>query len=120
MPRYRNMVSQVGRSAVNLRPRYSVLRVSQRGSSYVGLIQRERTLNGVKYLAYAIVFSVQPILPNGSLLRHLPASPNPNSKKWDCYCRDPEAWFGDLVEAETKFRSQARRLQTRKKEPKAP
>lgn len=115
MTRYRNMVSQVGRSAVNLRPRYSVLKSVRRGELRVGLIERERTLGGKVYVAYAIVFSNGPILPNGSILRHLPAWPNPLSKKIDCYCRDPEAWFGNLQVVTAEFEKQVRRSPNRRK-----
>ena len=96
MSYYRRMVSQVGKPARKISVRYGVLESVKQDGTYFGLIERIRNIDGHEHRAYAIIRSDNPLLPNGTLIRHCKAVPNPNCKKKSVCARDAEAWFGDL------------------------
>lgn len=103
--------AQVGRPANRVTARWNVLDIRRCKLSYVGLIERSRTSIDLTDTSYAVVFSRNPILPNGTLLRTLYAIPyrsGPKCKR-PCKAANPKAWHSNLGDAEGKFRALVRR-----------
>jgi hypothetical protein len=106
-----NYPSQVGRSANNLRPKWSVLIWRRCKYGYVAMIERTRTLGSAAETSFAVVRSKQPILAHGGLLRAMDAVPFTawlTSGRF-CKARDPEAWHSSHPQAKAKFHCLLRR-----------